>query len=324
MFGEWMRPVRAMLGRWLGGDRTAEGSHRASSAAVEEVAPGPGPQWGTLSGLTAHPTDPHRLYAVTDQDSPPLRIIELDVSQFPAQAVGQTLVVAPGLDGLDFEGIVATPDDGFWLASEGGAGDVPPNLLIEVDGGGQMLRSIGLPQSLASKVQKKGFEGIAREETAAGTRLHVAFQGPLAGDPEDVTRIGTVDLATGVWSFSYYPLERLHTGDNTGLSEMVSLGGSRFAVIERDGKGGRKAVKWVATVSLADNGAPAGSPPRWLKKTIAMDLVPLFTREGRKVAKEIEGLAVAADGQVYAITDNDREGATLLLRLGRAEALFGP
>ena len=30
-----------------------------------------------------------------------------------------------------------------------------------------------------------------------------------------------------------------------------------------------------------------------------------------------------ADRQL-AITDNDREGATLLLRLGRAEALFGP
>lgn len=324
MFGEWMRTVAAMLGRWLGGDRTAGGSHRTGSAAVEDVATGPGPQWGTLSGLTAHPTDPYRLYAVTDQDSPPLRIIELDVSQSPARAVGQTLVVAPGFDGLDFEGIVAKPEGGFWLASEGGVGNTPPNMLLEVDANGRLLRSIGLPQNLASKVQKKGFEGVAREETAGGTRLHVVFQGPLDGDPEDMARIGTLDLASGVWRFSYYPLERLLNGDNTGLSEIVSLGSSRFAVIERDGKGGRKAVKWVATVSLADDGAPPGSPPRWLKKTIALDLVPLFTREGRKVAKEIEGLAVAADGQVYVITDNDREGATLLLRLGSAEALFGP
>ena len=35
---------------------------------IHEIEPGDGPAWGTLSGLTAHPTDPNRLYAVTDQD----------------------------------------------------------------------------------------------------------------------------------------------------------------------------------------------------------------------------------------------------------------
>lgn len=323
MISDLMRAVSGMLGRLFGATPAGGGSTRGSAAAIEEIEAGPGPRWGTLSGLTAHPTNPHRLYAVTDQDSPPLRIIELDVSQSPARAVGQTPIQAPGFEGLDFEGIAANPDGGFWLASEGGASNSPPNLLLEVDARGVVLRSIGMPEKLAAKLQKKGFEGVAREETAAGTRLHVAFQGPLDGDPEDVTRIGTVDLATGVWSFSYYPLERLLTGDNTGLSEIVGLGRSRFAVIERDGKGGRKAVKWVATVSLADDGSPPGAAPRWLKKTIALDLVPLFTSAGRKVAKEIEGLAVTADGQVYAITDNDGEGATLLMRLGTAEALFG-
>ena len=59
------------------------------SVAIMEVASGNGPAWGTLSSLVAHGRDPSRLYAVTDQDSPPLRIIEIEVTRQTARAVGK-------------------------------------------------------------------------------------------------------------------------------------------------------------------------------------------------------------------------------------------
>lgn len=327
MLGEWIKSAWAMLGRVAGGNadheprRTAGPMPRPAATGsfpvLEDIGQGRGPAWGTLSGLTAHPTDPARLYAVTDQDSAPLRIIEIDVSISPPQAVRQILISAPSFSGLDFEGIVGNPQGGFWLASEGGKGDLPPNVLIEVNAEGAHLRSIRLPQNIANRVQKKGFEGVALEQTPSGRYLHVAFQGPLAGDPDTFARIGTVDVDSGRWTFAFYPLERSGSGDVTGLSEILHLGERRFAAIERDGAGGRKAIKWVTTFDLGTvvSAAPDADPPR-LKKRIAIDLASMFTELGRKVEKEIEGLAVAADGQLYAVTDNDGERATVLMRLG--------
>ena len=283
-----------------------------------------GPLGARSTGLTAHPSNPSRLYAVTDEDSPPLRILEVDVAGSAARVIRQINVNTPGLEGLDIEGIVAKPNGGFWLASEGKARSNPPNVLLEVDANGLLLRSLPLPEVIANRVEKKGLEGVALEVTPSGSRLYIAFQAPLAGDPEDVTRIGAVDLTSGQWSFYYYPLERRHRDDFTGLSELLHLGNGRFAAIERDGRAGRNAIKWLTTFDLGSrSGAPPEGTPSMLTKQRALDLVPLFIALGRKVEKEIEGLAVAVDGQVYAITDNDNGRPTLLLRLGKEVDLFG-
>lgn len=295
---------------------------------VQEIEIGDGPAWGTLSGLTAHPTDPNRLYAVTDQDSAPIRIVEIELTPQAAKVVRQISVTGPGGETLDTEGIVAKPDGGFWLASEGGAGNVPANRLLEVDPEGKILRTIGLPDALAPSIGKKGFEGVALEGPAPGARLVVAFQAPLAGDPADCTRIGVVDPATGNWSFYFYPLDRIGSGDLTGVSEVLHLRDRTFAAIERDGKGGKKSIKWITTFDLpaepatASPDAAAGQTPPRLEKRRALDLVPMFLDAGRKVEKEVEGLALAADGQIYAVTDNDNERPTVLLRLGPVDNLF--
>lgn len=295
----------------------------STAVGIYEIEPGDGATWGTLSGLTAHPFDPSRLYAVTDNDSPPVRILELDVSTGAGRVVRQIPVIAPGFDTLDPEAIVALPDGGFWLASEGGKGNNPPNVLLEVDAGGRLRRSIDLPQSIASRMTKKGFEGLAIEETPSGSRLYVAFQAPLTDDRDDLTRIGAVDIDTGRWTFFHYPLEHLPTGDYTGLSELLHLGNCRFAAIERDARGGRKSIKWITTFELASLvGATADATGPIITKQVAVDLVPFFMRFDRKIEKEIEGLAVASDGQVYVITDNDNERPTLLLRLGQASDVF--
>jgi hypothetical protein len=62
---------------WLGAPPVVVNSASklaATHGRLDEIEPGDGPAWGTLSGLTAHPADASRLYAVTDKDTPPIRI----------------------------------------------------------------------------------------------------------------------------------------------------------------------------------------------------------------------------------------------------------
>ncbi len=317
--------LKGLLTGDLGDGGTRAGRRIDSGAvAIDEIEPGDGPEWGTLSGLAAHPTDASIVYACADQDSPPARIVAIDVSRNPPRVVRQIVVDAPGIDHLDIEAVTAKRDGGFWLASEGGDFDEPPNLVLEIDASGKLLRRFALPESISVRVQRKGFEGIALVEHGGATLVFVAFQGGLAEDPHDTTRICALDPATGTWRFWTYPLSPGRDGDPTGISELLHLGGARFAAIERDGKGGRKSVKWLTTFTLdiAAGAPPEATPPR-VAKRVALDLVPLFLDRDMKVEKEIEGLAVSADGQLYAINDNDNERATLLLRLGRARDVLG-
>jgi len=119
MLSEWLRSAAALLksamDKW-GGNSSEGTTSVAKNAAVriDEIEPGNGPTWGTLSGLTAHPSDPSRLYAVTDKDSPPVRILEIDASASSARVVRQIPVIAPGFESLDLEAIVVQPDGGFW------------------------------------------------------------------------------------------------------------------------------------------------------------------------------------------------------------------
>jgi len=128
-----------------------------------------------------------------------------------------------------------------------------------------------------------------------------------------------------MWRFYGYPLEAAREGKFCCLSDIMHLGGARFALIERDGKSGKRAIKLITTVDL---GGVAGSAPGdvlpLLRKHVAADLVPVFLEDGRKVEAEIEGLAIAADGMVYVITDNDGDRPTVLLKLGHRDDLFMP
>lgn len=312
----------------LAGGTVADADRSPQTAAVGsviEIDPGDGPEWGTLSSLTAHASNPRLLYAVTDQDSPPLRIVEIEVSGSSAKVVRQIKVDATGFEGADVEGLVMKPDGGFWLASEGAEGNTPPNVLLDIDANGHVLRSVKLPDDVAAKIQRQGFEGVALVAPAGGgDRLYASFQSGLAGDAENITRIAVVDPATEKWSFFSYPLEEADDGFS-GLSDILHLGAERFAVLERDGKGGKHSLKWIVTFDLASlTGTPIGQTPPLIEKQKIVDLVPMFLDDDRKVEKEIEGLTIAADGQVYAVTDNDNKRATLLLSLGSATELFGP
>ena len=109
----------------------------------------------------------------------------------------------------------------------------------------------------------------------------------------------------------------------TKCSSRSSLCG-RIAPCRWDGHSGKHAIKNVATFDLGgQSGASATQTPPLLQKRLAVDLVGVFAQAGRSTEKEVEGLAMAAGGQVYALTDNDNERPTLLLRLGSTDDVFG-
>lgn len=128
--------------------------------------------------------------------------------------------------------------------------------------------------------------------------------------------------ATGEWTFVRYTKTPAATGW-VGLSEITLLPGGGFAVIERDNQlGPAAAVKQVFTVDLAGaDFRPFGSELVTVDKALALDLLPRLDAESVWTPDKLEGLAVAADGRAYAVTDNDgldeAIGQTLFLRLGR-------
>ncbi|GAA0477659.1 hypothetical protein Ade02nite_68320 [Paractinoplanes deccanensis] len=268
--------------------------------------------FGTLSGLSGVPGTRDKLVSVTDSAYTPTRILTVDTGERPATITRQLTVTKDGKPiGYDAEGIVARRTGGYWLGVEGSAST--PNLLVRLDARGAVQQEIPLPADIAAAVTTNGFEGVAE----SGGAVWVAVQRPLKTDPANVARIGRYDLAKGTWSWLAYPLDAAPVGW-TGLSELVAVDGNTFAVIERDNQRGPQAsIKKVSTfdVPATWTGVPT------VRKKLVKDLLPALRAGNGWVQDKVEGLAIAGDGQAYAVTDNDAlddaTGETVFLRLGR-------
>ena len=286
--------------------------------------------WGALSGLAA---DPHRknvLYTVPDSYYTQSRIYRMDVKQTPAVITDEIMLKKDDTTvNYDLEGIALRQGGGYWLASEGG-GNAPspssPNLLIKVAADGTVLEEVHLPADVEALQKSNGFEGVAITGSGNDEKVYVAFQREWAGDPAGMVRIGEFTPATAQWRFFYYPLDVVESpaGGWVGLSELTSLGNGRFATIERDNQGGPDArIKRVYVFSIAGlEPQPQGGTFPEVTKYLAIDTLPALESYNGWVLDKIEGLTVAADGEVYAVTDNDgvddASGETRLLRLGKS------
>jgi hypothetical protein len=99
-------------------------------------------------------------------------------------------------------------------------------------------------------------------------------------------------------------------------------------VLERDNQPGSYAVIKTVTVISLDGITPAawGEALPLVEKRRAIDLLPAMQASRGWISDTPEGLALAADGQVLAIVNNDglsdASGETLLLRLGTKKVLF--
>ncbi|WP_433377098.1 esterase-like activity of phytase family protein [Actinoplanes sp. CA-142083] len=268
--------------------------------------------WGTLSSLSAVPGQRNQLVASTDAAYVPTRILTLDVSSAPAKIFKQLTVTKDGKPvGYDAEGLVARKGGGYWIASEGSAST--PNLLVRLDAKGAVRQEIPLPADIAAAVTTNGFEGVAE----VGDYVWVAIQRSLKTDPQTVNRIGRYNTKTGEWAWLGYPVDAVPLGWS-GLSEIVAVDGNTFAVIERDNQRGPQA----SLKKIYEFDVPAtwtGFPT--VKKRLVKDMLPLLKSDNGWVQDKLEGLAIAGNGQTYAVTDNDAiddaTGETQFFRLGR-------
>ena len=308
--------------------------------------------WGALSGLAAEqrgktPT----VYGIHDGFYRQSRIHRIDVFRRPA-VIMEEIVLHDAMDrlaaveparvnsdstvNLDAEAITTRADGGFWIASEGN--DKPPltrNLLVNVSESGIIEGVVTLPQAVIDRRVRFGFEGIASIGSGLDETLYVAFQREWRGDPQGHVRIGRYQPATGHWSFFYYPLDDAASpnGGWVGLSELISLGSHRFAVIERDNQAGPDArIKRIYAFStrglnpLPDPGPSIVPAFPLLEKTLVRDLIPDLEATGGLVLEKPEGMALLAGGDLLVVNDNGgvdhTNGETQLMRLTLDQEAF--
>lgn len=223
---------------------------------------------------------------------------------------------------------------GFLLASEGN-GSSRPNLIVQTDFFGRVIREIQLPanidaaadpniggnavgSSAGTTIRGNGFEGVTLSND--GRYLYACIQREFSSETDTHTRIARYDLRQirngsaprdgkrfgGDWDFFFYPLEAQTTGDWIGLSEIITLPNGNFLVIERDkGIGADSQLKTVTAFSLNglrpdSDGQPgeARGNDTVTKRLVVDVLAEFFPYE------KIEGLALVGDS-LWISLDND-------------------
>lgn len=267
--------------------------------------------WGALSGLAADQSAPGKLFSITDSAYTPSRILEIDATQKPARITGAITVTKDGKPAsYDLEGIVTRPGGGFWLASEGNPEkkDAPlADILLRVSAKGEVEEEIRLPEALAKHAVRFGFEGVAVTGSGTDETVWIAVQREWKDDPKGKTKILSYKPATKEWGVLHYPLSQPAQGQWMGLSELVSLGDDRFAVLERDNAFGAKAFKTIQTFSvkgLKPAAIGAADIPT-VSKTTLRDLTPDLMKAGGYGLDKVEGMTVDKAGNLFVVTDND-------------------
>lgn len=283
--------------------------------------------WGALSGLAVDPADASVLYAVSDSAyGKQPAIYRIQTGAQPATITDRIVVTKAGepAQKLDLEGIATDGKGGFWLASEGNPDPekAVPHQILHVDGKGAIRQQIELPADLTAGSTRFGPEGIAM---AADGSLWMAVQREWKDDPKGQAKLLNFNPETGAWTGVRYPLDK---GEGwVGLSELA-IHGDRLYLIERDNLIGQAAaLKQVTSVAL-DGLAPAplGGDLPLVEKRVERDLIPDLKRWNGYVQDKVEGMAIAPDGTVWTVTDNDgvddASGETLLwsFRLGMQTA----
>ena len=275
--------------------------------------------WGALSGLAADPQKPGILYAVNDSFyALQPTIFTLDANQTPARITRATRVTRSGANAqlMDLEGVAADGEGGFWLASEGRSDRLVPHALYHVDADGEIDEQVAFPPELLAFETRYGAEGV----TLVGDTLWLAIQRPWGDDPEDTVKLVAYNLEDKSWGAVRYPTEPTDQGW-VGLSEITAHGDYVY-IVERDNQVGQAArVKKLYRVPVAELApAPLGETLPLLTKEEVHDFLPDLTAAGGYALEKLEGFAVDAAGNGFAVTDNDgvddSSGETLFLKLG--------
>jgi hypothetical protein len=289
--------------------------------------------WAALSALAADRDAAQTVYTAYDSFYRESRIFTMDVSASPVMITGETVLhdVSGGTFDLDIEGLATRADGGFWVASEG-AGSVDDaerpvtssNLLLSVDADGTVSSQVALPDDVNAQQRRFGFEGVASVGSGDDELVYVPFQREWVGDPDHQVRIGRYQPASGEWTFFYYPLDAPESpnGGWVGLSEIVAVDATTFAVIERDNQGGPDAaIKKIYAFSVEGlEPQPQGGVFPIVTKTLVRDIVPDLQSAHGPVLEKVEGFTMTAAGEAWMVTDNDgvsdSSGETQMILLG--------
>lgn len=279
--------------------------------------------WGAISGLAADPTEPGKLYAISDSfySSQP-RIFTIDATAKPARITAATVVTRNGdaAQLLDLEGIAVDGDGGFWLASEGRSDRLVPHALYHVNDKGEIKEQIALPEALQDQEIRFGFEGI----TMIGETLWMAVQREWQDDPKGKVKLVAYNSAEQTWGAVHYPLDQPAEGAWMGLSEITAHGDWVY-LIERDNQiADRAETKKIYRVKVAElQPAELGGPLPVVTKELVRDLLPDLHALNGYVLDKVEGLTIDASGEAFVVTDNDgvddSSGETLFWSIGKVQ-----
>lgn len=281
--------------------------------------------WGALGALSADPGDENRLFTATDNAYGPARILGIDLTKTPALIDTALPITEDGKPvTLDVEGVSARPGAGWVLAVEGEEG--PGNELVFVAADGAIENRVTLPDDVAAGLGGQGLEGVAVD----GDNVWVALQREVKTDRTGVVRLGKFTPADDKWEWFGYQLEKTDVdGDWVGLSEIQVHDGS-LLVLERDKLNGPDAkVKAIYRVQIPAGGEAfePDNTPKVLPKTLARNLLPDLQATRGFVQEKVEGFAIAGNGKLYVVTDNDgvedANGETVFLDLGPAGDALG-
>jgi hypothetical protein len=249
--------------------------------------------------------------------------------------------------GADVEGIVVAPNGDYWLVDEYRPAiyhfDVNGKLLDRFIPKGTATAPVAdlpagtfgtevLPEVYAQRRSNRGFEAVAIE----GTKLYAFIQSPIdnpdnAGDTASratrTLRILEFDTVTKAVTGEYLYLLDDVTGTGNAktdkLGDAVSLGGGKFAVIERDDIATTASNKLIYQIDLAgatniNNPAnftlPVGKTIEQLTPaeltaakitTVSKSLIANAAQLGYTGVEKVEGLALVAPNTLALINDND-------------------
>ncbi len=283
--------------------------------------------WGALSGLVADLKEPGKLYAVSDSFySAAPTIYTIDAKQTPAKITNALVVTRGGQPAqkLDLEGITTDGAGGYWLANEGDQSKLVPHAIFNVNEKGEIKKEIALPEELLPHQTRFGLEGITRVGEGDATVLWMAVQREWKDDEKGFVKLLSYNIKDKSWGAVAYPLDKTKDGW-VGLSEITAHDGQLF-IIERDNLIGDKAAnKKLYRVALEGlKPAKIGEKLPVVEKKLAHDFIADLKSTNGFVVDKLEGFTVDADGNGYAVTDNDgvdnSSGETLFFGIGKVAA----
>jgi len=280
--------------------------------------------WGALSGLVADAEKPGILYAVNDSAySGQPTIFTIDANEKPTKIVSALRVTRGGHPAqlMDMEGVTLDGKGGFWVANEGRSDRMIPHGILNVNAKGEIRAEIGLPAELLAGEKRFGFEGIALVGEGDAATLWMAVQREWGDDEKGSVKLVAYNIKSKEWGAVRYPLDKVE-GGWIGLSE-ITVHGDHAYIVERDNRiGEAAAVKKLYRVALAEMvPAKLGGELPVVKKEEVRDFLPDLKGFGGYVVDKLEGFAIDAAGNGYAVTDNDgvdnSNGETLFWTIGK-------